>query len=117
METDSHATFTSGMQVREARFDRPASISLESATFPSGHSSAWLERTVRDREVGGSNPLAPTNLATIARRMKRPVILIVTLLCAAPLLAWGEKGHYLSNEAATFGLPNDMPAFFYRSYP
>src|SRR3954449_13027795 len=26
----------------------------------SGHSSAWLERTVRDREVGGSNPLAPT---------------------------------------------------------
>ena len=26
-----------------------------------GHSSAWLERTVRDREVGGSNPLAPTD--------------------------------------------------------
>src|SRR5579862_4568518 len=26
----------------------------------SGHSSVWLERTVRDREVGGSNPLAPT---------------------------------------------------------
>src|SRR5438034_1267339 len=26
----------------------------------SGHSSAWSERTVRDREVGGSNPLAPT---------------------------------------------------------
>ena len=25
-----------------------------------GRSSAWLERTVRDREVGGSNPLAPT---------------------------------------------------------
>jgi hypothetical protein len=26
----------------------------------SGRSSVWLERTVRDREVGGSNPLAPT---------------------------------------------------------
>src|SRR4051795_12999740 len=25
-----------------------------------GRSSAWLERTVRVREVGGSNPLAPT---------------------------------------------------------
>ena len=31
---------------------------------------AWLslvERTVRDREVGGSNPLAPTKLLTISR--------------------------------------------------
>ena len=25
-----------------------------------GRSSAWLERTVRVREAGGSNPLAPT---------------------------------------------------------
>ena len=25
-----------------------------------GCSSAWLERTVRDREVAGSNPVAPT---------------------------------------------------------
>jgi len=56
------------------------------------------------------------NTATIARLMKRLIILVVVLACAAPLLAWGEKGHYLSNEAATFGLPNDMPAFFYRSY-
>ena len=28
----------------------------------SGRGSARLEHTVRDREVGGSNPLAPTNL-------------------------------------------------------
>src|SRR6516225_3011664 len=28
----------------------------------SGRGSAWLERLVRDQEVGGSNPLAPTNL-------------------------------------------------------
>jgi hypothetical protein len=29
---------------------------------PSGRGSAWLERLVRDQEVGGSNPLAPTIL-------------------------------------------------------
>jgi hypothetical protein len=28
----------------------------------SGRGSAWLERLVRDQEVGGSNPLAPTTL-------------------------------------------------------
>ena len=28
----------------------------------SGRSAAWLARLVRDQEVGGSNPLAPTNL-------------------------------------------------------
>src|SRR6185312_14481794 len=30
------------------------------AVSPSGRGSAWLERLVRDQEVGGSNPLAPT---------------------------------------------------------
>jgi hypothetical protein len=30
----------------------------------SGRGSAWLERLVRDQEVGGSNPLAPTNYPT-----------------------------------------------------
>src|SRR5712692_9681545 len=30
---------------------------------------------------------------------------------------WGEKGHYIVNEAATFGMPNDMPTFFYKAYP
>src|SRR5262249_47565503 len=29
-------------------------------TGEAGRSSAWLERSVRDRKVGGSNPLAPT---------------------------------------------------------
>src|SRR5713226_1927420 len=28
---------------------------------PSGRGSAWLERLVRDQEVDGSNPFAPTN--------------------------------------------------------
>ena len=31
----------------------------------SGRGSVWLERTVRDREVGGSNPLAPTTTLNI----------------------------------------------------
>src|SRR5579862_3446651 len=30
-----------------------------------GRGSAWLERLVRDQEVGGSNPLAPTTLFLI----------------------------------------------------
>ena len=30
------------------------------AATGSGRGSAWLERLVRDQEVGGSNPLAPT---------------------------------------------------------
>ena len=34
-----------------------------------------------------------------------------------PLFAWGEKGHYIVNEAAALTLPNDMPAFFYRASP
>ena len=49
--------------------------------------------------------------------MKRLLFALLIVACAQPLFAWGEKGHYLSNEAATFGLPNDMPAFFYRAFP
>lgn len=30
--------------------------------------------------------------------------------------AWGEKGHYLVNEAATWQTPTDMPSFFHDSY-
>ena len=33
----------------------------------SGRGSAWLERLVRDQEVGGSNPLAPTTLIDVKR--------------------------------------------------
>ena len=49
--------------------------------------------------------------------MKRALALLVVLLSASPLLAWGEKGHYLVAESATAAMPNDMPAFFYRAYP
>jgi len=49
--------------------------------------------------------------------VKKLTLIVAVLLLPLPLFAWGEKGHYLTNEAATFGLPNDMPAFFYRAYP
>jgi hypothetical protein len=49
--------------------------------------------------------------------MKRALAVLVTLFAAAPLLAWGEKGHYIVNEAATASLPTDMPAFFYQAFP
>jgi hypothetical protein len=32
-------------------------------------------------------------------------------------MAWGEKGHSMSNEAATWGMPAEMPVFFHRAYP
>jgi hypothetical protein len=49
--------------------------------------------------------------------VKRLVPALALVVLPLPLFAWGEKGHYLSNEAATFGLPTDMPLFFYKSYP
>lgn len=45
-------------------------------------------------------------------------VLALTFFLAAPsALAWGEHGHLLSNEAATLGLPTDMPHFFLEAYP
>src|SRR4051794_41162540 len=46
-----------------ARNDRTALVRTLCAGLhwrSSGRGSAWLERLVRDQEVGGSNPLAPT---------------------------------------------------------
>jgi len=42
---------------------------------------------------------------------------IATSLTATPGLAWGEKGHTISSEAATLTLPTDMPRFFYEAFP
>jgi len=47
----------------------------------------------------------------------KKVILLIILIIPSTLFAWGEKGHYICNEAATFALPNDMPQFFHRAYP
>lgn len=50
--------------------------------------------------------------------MKRVATFLLTLLCSAePLLAWGEKGHRLASEAATWNVPAELPAFFHRAYP
>jgi hypothetical protein len=49
--------------------------------------------------------------------MKRALVALLVAACALPAFAWGEKGHSIVNEAATFGLPNDMPLFFYKAYP
>src|SRR5262245_20081879 len=42
--------------------DVSAVLATDRILVLSGRGSAWLERLVRDQEVGGSNPLAPTNL-------------------------------------------------------
>jgi hypothetical protein len=49
--------------------------------------------------------------------MKRALLLLLSLLLAPAAFAWGEKGHYIVNEAATHGLPADMPHFFYQAFP
>lgn len=51
--------------------------------------------------------------------MKRalPILLTITLFASAPAHAWGEKGHFIVNEAATVGLTTDMPHFFYKAFP
>jgi hypothetical protein len=49
--------------------------------------------------------------------MKRLLLAILLTAFAPSLLAWGEAGHYITNDAATYGLPNDMPSFFYQAFP
>jgi hypothetical protein len=49
--------------------------------------------------------------------MTRIFLALALLLVATSALAWGEAGHSIVNEAATHGLPTDMPHFFYRSFP
>ena len=44
----------------------------------SGRGSAWLERLVRDQEVGGSNPLAPTTFLKTVKHLQTQLL----LLCA-----------------------------------
>lgn len=44
-------------------------------------------------------------------------ILLASILISAPAFAWGEKGHTMANDAATFGTPNELPVFFHMAYP
>src|SRR5262245_1659805 len=50
-------------------------------------------------------------------RQKTLLGALLALLTCTPLFAWGEKGHYIVNEAATMSLPTDMPPFFYKAFP
>lgn len=52
-----------------------------------------------------------------ARPVKRLLLVLLFSLAATSAFAWGQAGHLMSNEAATFGLPADMPQFFYRQFP
>ncbi|HVT45826.1 MAG TPA: hypothetical protein VMT00_15710 [Thermoanaerobaculia bacterium] len=47
---------------------------------------------------------------------RRAALGLILLALPLPLLAWGEKGHYIANEAATFGAPPEMPVFFHQAY-
>ncbi len=49
--------------------------------------------------------------------MKRACISLTLSFVVCSAFAWGEKGHFIANEAATFGLPTDMPIFFHQAYP
>jgi hypothetical protein len=51
-----------GGHIAPLRFGAMHSKLLCNRESKSGRGSAWLERLVRDQEVGGSNPLAPTIL-------------------------------------------------------
>src|SRR5436853_7221453 len=59
----------------------------------------------------------PSTLWIQSPAMKRLLIAILLTAFAPSLFAWGEAGHYITNDAATYGLPNDMPAFFYEAFP
>ncbi len=44
------------------------------------------------------------------------IILLSIFLRPETSLAWGEKGHYITNEAAAMNTPNDLPPFFHQAY-
>ncbi|HEY0590265.1 MAG TPA: nuclease [Thermoanaerobaculia bacterium] len=48
----------------------------------------------------------------------RPLASVLLLIAtsALPAFAWGEKGHVLVAEAATRGVPAEMPRFFHEAY-
>ena len=48
--------------------------------------------------------------------MKALAALLLVSTLSTPLFAWGEKGHMITNEAATFGASNEMPPFFHKNY-
>ena len=55
--------------------------------------------------------------ASVSRTVRRALIAAgvatgVAAVAAVPLFAWGERGHYLTGQAAAAKIPEAMPAFF-----
>jgi hypothetical protein len=49
--------------------------------------------------------------------MRHLLALALSALTTLPALAWGQKGHQLANEAATYAVPYELPRFFHDAYP
>lgn len=45
------------------------------------------------------------------------MVFLLIGIVTTPIYGWAEKGHAIVNEAATFGVPSEMPRFFHKSYP
>jgi hypothetical protein len=45
------------------------------------------------------------------------IAITIGAMVAAPLLGWGERGHYLTGQAAAARLPKSMPSFFRAAGP
>jgi hypothetical protein len=73
----------------------PASVKLVGLLL-SGRSEAWLSRLVRDQEVGGSNPLAPTTFKTL------PFIGLRNLFCFNPHYVLWTNVDQLKAQADSF---------------
>lgn len=76
----------------------------------SGCGSVWLERSVRDAEAGGSNPLIPTSEITTTRYaggLFRPYKGLL------PASAWNDAGFYFIQAKCRChpGLPPEVAAY------
>ncbi len=77
--------------------DFPQRVKPGALGFHSARASAW-------------------NPAKIGAMRKTVCAVIFLLSLSFPLFGWGEKGHYLVNDAATQGTPPELPSFFHQSY-
>jgi hypothetical protein len=70
--------------VKDGNECKNARNSLVAATFEKANTYVFAETTVRDREVGGSNPLAPTSYIKHLRLPSKVAVLVLWLDCAFP---------------------------------
>ena len=77
---------------------------FRNASQKSGRSSAWLERYVRDVEVAGSNPVAPTYFLSHGKSGRALQLLVVEP--AAGLLRLPPSAFLLANRSAACLAPS-----------